>query len=291
MVRSGAVNPVHINGVLHRGHRSPAHRRRAGGPVRRILCRIPWPGHHGYRLAARAWRPDHHHVSGEVQLRRRRLPRGLRTRPGGRPYPAGGPVQPDVSARRDGYGARVRPGPPVVTTASGEVVQAKAVIITGGIGRFDPRPLPVGHGFAGRGLEYFVQDPAAYAGQDVVIVGGGDSALDWAQTLHPIANSVTLVHRRETFRAHEHTGRGCRRLHREGASHRDRGSARSPPPSTTRPCSSTRPSPCFPVTPRIPRRNRRGGRDAVSRDCHSYTNQTDRPRGIQLRHPCPRSRW
>jgi thioredoxin reductase (NADPH) len=96
-------------------------------------------------------------------------------------------------------------GIPVITTAGGVTVRAKAVIITGGIGKFDPRPLPVGQDFAGRGLEYFVQDPTAYAGRDVVIIGGGDSALDWAQTLHPIATSVTLVHRREAFRAHEHT--------------------------------------------------------------------------------------
>jgi thioredoxin reductase (NADPH) len=96
-------------------------------------------------------------------------------------------------------------GLPVVSTTRGLTVRAKAVVITGGIGEFHPRPLPVGHEFVGRGLEYFVREPNVYNGHDVVIVGGGDSALDWAQTLHPIARSVTLVHRRERFRAHEHT--------------------------------------------------------------------------------------
>lgn len=80
-----------------------------------------------------------------------------------------------------------------------------AVVITGGIGTFTPRALSTGTEFVGRGLAYFVPRLADYAGTDVVIVGGGDSAFDWAQTLHPIARSVTLVHRRDTFRAHAQT--------------------------------------------------------------------------------------
>jgi thioredoxin reductase len=93
----------------------------------------------------------------------------------------------------------------VVTTATGLQVTARAVIITGGIGTFIPRPLPAGSEYEGRGLAYFVPKVDEYADCDVVIVGGGDSAFDWAQTLHPIARSVTLVHRRDTFRAHAHT--------------------------------------------------------------------------------------
>jgi ferredoxin/flavodoxin---NADP+ reductase len=93
----------------------------------------------------------------------------------------------------------------VVTSHEGATVQAKAVIITGGIGTFTPRPLPAAREFEGRGLAYFVRRLEDYAGTDVVIVGGGDSAFDWAQALHPIAGSVTLVHRRETFRAHPAT--------------------------------------------------------------------------------------
>lgn len=94
---------------------------------------------------------------------------------------------------------------PVLRTAAGRTIHAKAVIITGGIGKFDPRPLPVGNEFAGRGLEYFVPQIADYADLDVLVVGGGDSAVDWATTLLPVSRSITLVHRRERFRAHEHS--------------------------------------------------------------------------------------
>jgi len=90
----------------------------------------------------------------------------------------------------------------VVTTSSGTEVTCRAVVVTGGIGTFTPRPLPAGEQLLGRGLEYFVSSAQAYVGTDVVIVGGGDSAVDWALMLHPVARSVTLVHRRETFRAH-----------------------------------------------------------------------------------------
>jgi thioredoxin reductase (NADPH) len=83
--------------------------------------------------------------------------------------------------------------------------------VTGGIGTFTPRKLPAGEEFLGRGLEYFVPRPADHAGRDVVIVGGGDSACDWALTLEPLARSVTLVHRREAFRAHEATVAAVRR--------------------------------------------------------------------------------
>ncbi len=84
-------------------------------------------------------------------------------------------------------------------------ITAKAVLITAGIGRFSPRPLPAGDGWLGRGLEFFVPSFAPYAGKDVVIVGGGDSAFDWALHLEPVAKSVTLVHRRDAFRAHQRT--------------------------------------------------------------------------------------
>ena len=83
------------------------------------------------------------------------------------------------------------------------VVRAGAVLITAGIGKFTPRALPAGDEFLGRGLDYFVPSFAPYAGKDVVIVGGGDSAFDWALHLEPVARSVTLVHRRDAFRAHE----------------------------------------------------------------------------------------
>lgn len=93
-------------------------------------------------------------------------------------------------------------GPVIVDTATSARIETKAVILTGGIGSFTPRPIPVGTEWVGRGVEYFVPRLEAYRNRDVVIIGGGDSAFDWAWSLHPLAASITIVHRREEFRAH-----------------------------------------------------------------------------------------
>lgn len=87
----------------------------------------------------------------------------------------------------------------------GTQITAGALLITAGIGKFSPRALPAGEGWLGRGLEFFVPDFDPYVGKDVVVVGGGDSAFDWALHLEPIAKSVALVHRRDAFRAHQRT--------------------------------------------------------------------------------------
>jgi thioredoxin reductase len=92
-----------------------------------------------------------------------------------------------------------------IVTDEGTEVRARSVVISGGIGTFTPRPLPAGNEWLGRGLSFFVPSLQAHSGQDVIVVGGGDSACDWALSLEPIASSVTLVHRRAAFRAHAHT--------------------------------------------------------------------------------------
>jgi thioredoxin reductase len=96
-------------------------------------------------------------------------------------------------------------GKPVLTLADGEALTCGAVLITGGLGSFTSRPLPAADAFNGDGVMFFVKEPERLAGHDVVIVGGGDSAFDWALTLQPLAKSVTLIHRRDKFRAHAAT--------------------------------------------------------------------------------------
>lgn len=96
-------------------------------------------------------------------------------------------------------------GLPVLGLGDGTEMRCGSVIITGGLGSFTPRPLPVASDFTGSGIVFFVPNPSALAGKHVVIVGGGDSAFDWALSLADIAASVTLVHRRDKFRAHAAT--------------------------------------------------------------------------------------
>jgi len=100
----------------------------------------------------------------------------------------------------------------IVSLGDGTSVRAGAILITAGIGEFRPRPLPAGDGWLGRGMVHFVPSLAVHQGQDVVVVGGGDSALDWVLALHPIAKSVTLVHRRAQFRALPSTVRQVKEL-------------------------------------------------------------------------------
>jgi ferredoxin/flavodoxin---NADP+ reductase len=92
-------------------------------------------------------------------------------------------------------------------TTNTQTHYSRAIIITAGNGAFQPRKLelPGEEKYAQSNLHYFVDDLNKFAGKQVVIFGGGDSAVDWALMLEPIAEKVTLVHRRDKFRAHEHS--------------------------------------------------------------------------------------
>ena len=93
----------------------------------------------------------------------------------------------------------------VLTTNTGETHYARCVLITAGIGAFEPNRIPneTARAYEGKGVYYSVTDLPRYAGKNVLVVGGGDSAVDYSLMLEPIANSVTLIHRRDGFRAHE----------------------------------------------------------------------------------------
>lgn len=94
-----------------------------------------------------------------------------------------------------------------LVTSTNDVHYSKVIIITAGNGAFEPRRLNVKNSeqFEGINLHYYVKDMNQFKDEHVVILGGGDSAVDWAMMLEPIAKKVTLVHRRNQFRAHEHS--------------------------------------------------------------------------------------
>lgn len=83
--------------------------------------------------------------------------------------------------------------------------RARTVLIAAGVGAFAPNRVnaPGVREFEDKGVSYFVKDKSAFAGKRLLIVGGGDSAVDWALNLYEYAQRVTLIHRREGFRAHE----------------------------------------------------------------------------------------
>jgi ferredoxin/flavodoxin---NADP+ reductase len=104
----------------------------------------------------------------------------------------------DLVSDGDGY---------VVTTHAGHRYPTKAVLIAGGKGAFSPRVLecPGYENLLGKGVDYHVKDPSRYAGKRILIVGGGDSAVDWVLNLKDQADRLIIIHRREGFRAHAHS--------------------------------------------------------------------------------------
>ncbi|MFE5501545.1 NAD(P)/FAD-dependent oxidoreductase [Amycolatopsis japonica] len=143
-------------------------------------------------------------VGGFAEVRGRDLVRGL--------LDQAAPFKPAYLLGRKAEKLESVEGGVTITLDGGQVLRAGAVLITAGIGEFTPRPLPAGDGWLGRGMVHFVPSLKAHEGQHVVVVGGGDSAFDWVLALHPVAASVTLVHRRAKFRAAESIVRQAREL-------------------------------------------------------------------------------
>lgn len=94
-----------------------------------------------------------------------------------------------------------------LTTDTGDIHYTKTIIVTAGNGAFQPRRLNIGNSeeFEGKNLHYYVTDMNQFKDEHVLLLGGGDSAVDWALMLEDIAKKVTIVHRRDQFRAHEHS--------------------------------------------------------------------------------------
>ncbi len=82
---------------------------------------------------------------------------------------------------------------------------SKVAIVTAGIGAFEPNrlPNPDAQAYEGKGLWYTVEDLNWFTGKQILVIGGGDSAVDFALMLEPVARQVTLIHRRDGFRAHD----------------------------------------------------------------------------------------
>ncbi len=105
-----------------------------------------------------------------------------------------------------------------VTTDAGKVFETKVVVIAAGGGSFQPKrpPVPGIEAYEGTSVFYAVRKMEQFRGKELLIVGGGDSALDWTLNLHPIAKRVTLLHRRDDFRAAPHSVEQMRALVADG---------------------------------------------------------------------------
>src|ERR1700740_2845151 len=106
-----------------------------------------------------------------------------------------------------------------VTTDADKVFEAKVVVIAAGGGSFQPKrpPVPGIEAYEGKSVFYAVRKRDACRDKRLLIVGGGDSALDWTINLHPVAKRITLLHRRDQFRAAPDSVNKMRALVGEGA--------------------------------------------------------------------------
>jgi len=105
-----------------------------------------------------------------------------------------------------------------VTTDAGKVFEATVVVIAAGGGSFQPKrpPVPGVENYEGSSVFYAVRRMEDFRDKNILIVGGGDSALDWTLNLHPLAGRITLLHRRDDFRAAPHSVERMRALVAEG---------------------------------------------------------------------------
>ena len=105
-----------------------------------------------------------------------------------------------------------------LTTSKGTVLQAKAVIIAAGVGAFGPNrpPLPGIEAYEGKSVFYYVTQRETFRGKRIVIAGGGDTAVDWALSLAEIAGRVSVIHRRDRFRAAPDSEARLKALAKEG---------------------------------------------------------------------------
>ena len=99
-------------------------------------------------------------------------------------------------------------------TDAGTEITAKCLVLAAGGGSFQPKkpPIPEIDRYEGESVFYAVRKVEQFRGKRVVIVGGGDSALDWVLNLHPVAERITLIHRRDAFRAAPHSVNAMREL-------------------------------------------------------------------------------
>ena len=106
----------------------------------------------------------------------------------------------------------------IVTTSDKTSVHCKVIVIAAGLGCFEPRKPAVEQleEFEGKGVAYMVKDPEVFRNKNIVLAGGGDSALDWTNYLADVAASVTLVHRGETFRGAPDSAEKVFELAKEG---------------------------------------------------------------------------